>query len=108
MNKKQMSAAITGVVTSGLVMAQTAAAAPVPNPKPQLPGDISSKLSTALGMFMAIVIVGCVAGVFMAAWKMAVAYRNHELGEAAGKLGAVAAACVLVGSASAIVTFLYA
>lgn len=80
----------------------------VPNPSPSLPKGLSGKLDSLLGMFMAVVIVACVAGVFMAAWKLAIAYRNHEMGEAAGKLGGVAAACILVGGASGIVTFLYA
>jgi len=98
--------ATTAIFT--FLLAAPAQAAGVPNPTPGLPGGLDAKLTTLLGMFMAIVIVACVGGVFLAAWKLAVAYRHGEFGEAAGKLGAVGGACILVGSASAIVTFLYA
>lgn len=90
------------------ILAAAIAANPVPNPKPALPKGLSDKLNSLLGMFMAVVIIACVAGVLIAAWKLAIAYKHGETADAAGKLGAVAGACILVGSASAIVTFLYA
>lgn len=96
------------VTVTALSIVPAFAAGTVPDPKPNLPAGLQTKLNSLLGIFMAIVIIACVAGVFMAAWKLAIAYRHGEMGEAAGKLGGVAAACVLVGSASTIVTFLYA
>ncbi|MGW2725094.1 hypothetical protein [Streptomyces sp. NPDC001492] len=48
----------------------------------------------------------CVLGVMIVAGRMAVAYRQGEGYEAMTGLGKVMAACVLLGSASAIVTAL--
>lgn len=83
-------------------------AAGVPKPKPVLPAGLDTKITSLLGIFMALVIAACVAGIFIVAFQLAMALRHGEAGQAAGKLGAVAGACVLVGSASTIVTFLYA
>lgn len=87
-----------------LLSAGSASAAP--NPKPRLPAGVQAKLDTLLGMGMAFVIVACVAGVFICAGKLALAIRHGEGGEAAGKLGAVGFACILVGSAAGIVNYL--
>lgn len=77
-----------------------------PDPHPGLPGGVEAKLNTLLGMGMSIVIVACVAGVFICAGKMAMAIRHGEGGEAAGKLAAVGFACILVGSGAGIVNYL--
>jgi hypothetical protein len=77
-----------------------------PNPKPKLPGGVQAKLDTLLGMGMAVVIVACVAGVLICAGKLALAVRHGEGAEAAGKLGAVGFACILVGSAAGVVNYL--
>lgn len=90
-------------------VALLAAAAPAfaaPNPHPGLPGGVDAKLNTLLGMGMSIVIVACVAGVFVCAAKLAIAVRHGEGAAAAGQLGAVGFACVLVGSAAGIVNYL--
>ncbi len=49
----------------------------------------------------------CVAGVLICAGKMAIQHRHGEAGQHFGSLGMVLGACVLAGSASALVgTFL--
>ncbi|MFY0409915.1 conjugal transfer protein TrbC [Solicola sp. PLA-1-18] len=78
----------------------------VPDPTPSVPADVESKVNIILGVGMWLVIAACVAGVLIAAGKMALAFRRGELGESFGTLGGVAAACVLVGTASAFVGFL--
>lgn len=82
------------------------ASGPVPNPTPNAPVELQSKVNTILGLVMYLVIAACVAGVLLCAGKMALAHRRGEAGESAGMLGGVAAACVLTGSAAGIVTFL--
>jgi hypothetical protein len=82
------------------------AAGPVPNPVPNAPVELQNKVNTILGLVMYLVIAACVAGVLICAGKMALAHRRGEAGESAGMLGGVATACVLTGSAAAIVTFL--
>ena len=93
-------------LTLWLLSAGSASAAP--DPKPALPAGVDAKLNNLLGMGMAFVIVACVAGVFICAGKLALAIRHGEGAEAAGKLGAVGFACVLVGSAAGIVNYLSA
>ena len=88
-----------------LVLA-TAPALAAPNPKPGLPAGVEAKLNTLLGFGMALVIVACVGGVFICAGKLAMALRHGEGAEAAGKLVAVGAACILVGSGAGIVNYL--
>ena len=89
--------------TASLLPAQA-----VPDPSPELPTELSSKVDSLLGIAMALVIAACVLGFFICAGKLAMAWRRGEAGEAAGGLAAVAAACVLIGSGSAVVSFLYA
>jgi len=98
------SLAVTGVAA----LAGPAMADVVPNPNPQAPPGVDTKVNTILGILMYLVISACVAGVLLCAGKLAIAHRRGESGEAAGQLGGVAAACILVGSAAAIVKFLYA
>ena len=77
-----------------------------PNPTPQLPDALEGKLNTLLGVMMAIVIFACVAGVLIVAALLAVAARRGSLDDHFGRLGAVGAACILVGGASSFVMFL--
>jgi len=107
--------AAVGVGTLSLLVAGSlpALAAPTtgpavtgPNPTPGLPAGIEGKLNTLLGMGMSIVIVACVAGVFICAGKLALALRHGEGAEAAGKLAAVGFACILVGGGAGIVNYL--
>lgn len=105
----RVTAVVAATVTVAALSAIPAhAASAINNPKPNLPAGLQAKLDSLLGVFMAIVIVACVAGVLICAFKMATAYRHGELGESAGKLAGVAAACVLAASAGTIVTFFYA
>ncbi|MGQ0846563.1 MAG: hypothetical protein ACT4QF_20765 [Sporichthyaceae bacterium] len=78
----------------------------VPNPKPSAPPEIAAKIDLLLGFLRYGVIAACVAGVFLVAGKAALAHRRGELSDVMGHLGAVAAACVLVASGSALVGFL--
>lgn len=97
---------VTVAATTAVLSLTATPAFAVPNPKPQLPGGVQAKLDTLLGMGMAIVIVACVAGVFLCAGKLALAIRHGEGAEAASKLVAVGAACILVGSGAGIVNYL--
>jgi hypothetical protein len=105
---------LRGCVSASLAIAGLAAVAVpahadvVPQPIPGAPQGLQDKVNTILGLIMYLVIAACVAGILFCAGKLAIAHRRGESGEAAGQLGGVAAACVLVGSGAAIVKFLYA
>lgn len=104
---------LRGCVAASIALGSLAAfAAParadVPNPQPIAPPGVDTKVNAILGVLMYLVIAGCVAGVLLCAGRLSVAHRRGETGEAAGQLGAVAAACVLVGTAAALVKFFYA
>ena len=90
----------------GSVMATALPAAADPNPKPTLPKELDNKLNTLLGLVLALGTFACVAGFIFCAIKMALAFRRGEGGEAAGQLGFVAGACVLLGSATTLTLFL--
>lgn len=78
----------------------------VPNPTPKAPPVVEEKIDLLLGFLRYGVIAACVAGVFIVAAKAALSHRRGELGDVVGNLGAVAAACVLVASGSALVGFI--
>ena len=68
-----------------------------------VPSDLKHKVQLLLG-FVAWTVTGlCVAGVLMVSGKMAISHRRGEGGEHAAGLAWVGGACVLVGSAAAIV-----
>ena len=98
------SLALSGVAA----LAGPAMAIDVPNPNPQAPPGVDTKVNTILGVLMYLVIAACVGGILLVAGKLAIAHRRGESGEAVGQLAGVAAASVLIGSAAAIVKFLYA
>ena len=100
-------ATLAALFTAPVLMLATATDAfAAPNPHPNLPGGVQAKLDTLLGMGMSIVIVACVAGVLICAGQLAIAVRHGEGAQAAAKLGAVGAACILVGSGASIVNYL--
>lgn len=69
----------------------------------KVPSELKDKVKVLLG-FVAWVVTGlCVAGVMIVGGKMAISHRRGEGGEHAAGLAWVGGACVLVGSASAIV-----
>jgi hypothetical protein len=103
---KTLSRVVTVTATTVALSLVAGPAFAAPNPKPGLPDGVESKLNTLLGMGMSIVIVACVAGVFLCAGKLALAIRHGEGAEAAGKLAAVGFACILVGSGAGIVNYL--
>ena len=92
--------------SAGLLLVTAGTALAAPNPHAQLPPGLENKTNVILGVFMAIVIVACVAGVLVCAAKLALSIRRGEGSEAVGALAGVAAACVLVGSAAGIVNYL--
>jgi hypothetical protein len=94
--------AVGGLAAAMVVVAALPAVA-APNPRPEAPAGVGAKLDTLLGYGMYFVIVACVAGVLICAAKLALAIRHGEGAEAAGRLGAVGFACVLIGSAAGIV-----
>lgn len=83
-----------------------AALAPGDEYKPddsKVPGPLKEKVRQLLG-FVSWTVGGlCVAGVLMVGGRMAVMHRRGEGGEHASGLAWVGGACILVGSAAAIV-----
>lgn len=103
-NLRRLGGSLT--VAAGLVLVAVGPALAAPNPHAQLPPGLENKTNTILGIFMAIVIVACVAGVLLCAAKLALAFRHGDGAQAVGGLAAVGGACVLVGSAAGIVNYL--
>ncbi|MDJ0344233.1 hypothetical protein QMK19_28920 [Streptomyces sp. H10-C2] len=97
---------------SDLVFAATDAAhhlttLAIPNPGQGGEPPFAQKLLTILGWVAWGVTLACVAGVLIVAGKMAMAHNRGEGGEHARALGMVGAACIIAGSASAIVGTLW-
>lgn len=67
------------------------------------PHTVLTKLHTLMDWVAYIVTSLCVVGIIIVAGRMAIMHRRGEGGEHAAGLAWVAAACILVGSASAIV-----
>lgn len=86
--------------------AASLAGAAIPNPKPDAPKELQDKVNLILGLIMWGAIIAAVAGFLFCAIRMALALRNHELGEKAGSLAGPAGACLIIGSAAGIVNFL--
>ncbi|WP_328643927.1 hypothetical protein [Streptomyces canus] len=89
------------VLAASLDTAHHVLAAP-PNPTPEAPPG-AKNFQTVLNWVSWSVTALCVAGLMFVAAKMAISHRNGEGYEAMSGLGKVMVACVLVGSASAIV-----
>ncbi|MFF0182598.1 hypothetical protein ACFYPF_26265 [Micromonospora sp. NPDC005223] len=83
------------------------AAAPVPDPGSgeAPPGVIGDKVLTILKWIANLAIAACVGGVLYTAGKMALAHRRGD-DTNVSQLGWVFAACLLIGSASAVVSAL--
>jgi len=77
--------------------------AQVPDPSQGTPPPGAAEFQTALHWVFWGVTLLCVAGVLICAGKMAVQHRHGEAGQHMGSLGMVVVACVLAGSASALV-----
>lgn len=76
---------------------------PVPNPEPtEPPGKIADNISMILAWGLWLLTAVCVAGIFAAAASMAIARHRGDTPHLS-RLGWVLGACVLAGSASAIV-----
>jgi hypothetical protein len=75
----------------------------VPNPSPEAPPAIQSKVDTILSFVMYLGLAACVAGALIVGARMALAHRRGEGVENFGGLAMVAAASVLIVSASALV-----
>ncbi|WP_193614286.1 TrbC/VirB2 family protein [Nocardioides lijunqiniae] len=108
MNKTLRRAATTTLTLSTTAAAVLVSAMPAHadvdfDPTPELPGDLQGKLNSLLGMGMGLAIFACIAGLIICAALMAIASRRGSLEDHMGRLGAVMAACVLIGSASSIV-----
>lgn len=82
--------------------------AQLPTPGPaRAPDQLQAKATTALGLGSWIVGVACIVGIMACAVAMAVSHRQGGVGEHGSKIGAVAVACLIGASASAIVGFLF-
>jgi hypothetical protein len=81
----------------------SAALAKPPDPGRGVEPPGSKKLELMLGWVAWIVFGLCVTGVLIVAGRMAISHRRGEGGEHAAGLAWVAGACILAGSASAIV-----
>jgi hypothetical protein len=74
-----------------------------PNPPPAPPaGDVGADIQTVIGWVMWLAIAACVAGIIITAARMAIAHRRGGDADVA-QLGWVLGACILIGSAAAIV-----
>ena len=80
---------------------------PTGGPPEPIPGTAAEKVSTLLSWAAWVVAALCVAGIMIVAGRMAVMHRRGEGGEHASGLAWVAGACILVGSAGAIVGALF-
>jgi hypothetical protein len=74
-----------------------------PNPGAGTPPPGAAKITTVLGWLAWLVFAACVAGILFCAGKMAVNHRRGEGAEHAAGLAYTLAACIVAGSASAIV-----
>jgi hypothetical protein len=70
------------------------------------PSEVKKKLDQLLGWTSLIVTALCVAGLFMVGGKMAINHRRGEGGEHAAGLAWVAGACLIIGTATQIVSAL--
>lgn len=86
-----------------LTMAHAQWLAGIPNPGSGQRPPGADKLVTILGWVAWIVILACVGGILVTAARMALAHQRHESSQHAASLGWVMGACILVGSATAIV-----
>lgn len=69
----------------------------------QPPGDAGENIKKVIGWVTWIAFFICVLGVVVAGAMMAIGQRRGEGGEHAARLGWVLAACIVIGSASALV-----
>lgn len=67
------------------------------------PSDAAGGIKTVIGWVTWIAFSICVLGVIIAGAMMAIGQRRGEGGEHAARLGWVLAACIVIGSASALV-----
>lgn len=94
------------VLLTAATISPAAAANVRPNPTPQLPGGLQSKLNTGLGLAMGVAVFAAVLGVIIVAFLLFLAARRGSLEDHMGRLGAVLAGCVLLGGASSLVMFM--
>jgi hypothetical protein len=78
----------------------------VPNPGHGSPPPGFDKFVTILKWLTAVSLGFCVLGFIVCAASIAVSHRSGGGGDAGGRVGSVMLACILIGSASAIVTAL--
>jgi hypothetical protein len=79
----------------------------VPNPGlGNAPEAVENRVNTILGLFAALAVAGCVAGVLWCATSMALCYRRGDIGDQFMRLGMVGGGCVLIGGASSFVAFI--
>jgi hypothetical protein len=86
------------------VVSQILAVVPDPGQGTAPPG--SDKLLTILKWVSYVAIMVCVGGVIITGARMAIAHRRGSDGEAASSLAWVMGGCILIGSASGMVTVL--
>lgn len=80
----------------------------VPDPTAGSDPPGAAEITNVLHWIFYGVTAACVAGVLIVAGKMALQHRHGEAGQHFGQLGMVLGACIIAGSASALVgTFLH-
>jgi hypothetical protein len=94
--------ATAGAVTDTAADA-LAAIPPDPGKGTEPPKKVTDRLNTLLGWVAWVVFGICIGGVLIVAGRMAISHRRGEGGEHASGLAWVGAACILAGSAAAIV-----
>lgn len=80
--------------------------AQVPNPGHGTPPPGFDKFVTVLRWVTAISLGCCVLGFIICAATVAISHRSGGGGDVGGRVGSVMVACILIGSASALVTAL--
>ncbi len=96
----------SAVLTAGATDEEAPAGSGVPDPGlGEAPPEIGERVNTILGLLAWLGVAACVAGIFITAISMVLAYRRGDLGDQMGRFGLVLAACVLIGGASGLVTW---
>lgn len=82
-------------------------AADVPQPTPDAPGELTSKVNTVLGIAAWAGTAAGVAGVLITGAMMAISLKRGESSEHMSRLGMVLGGCVLVATAGPLISFVF-
>ncbi|HWD80221.1 MAG TPA: TrbC/VirB2 family protein [Kribbella sp.] len=89
-----------------MMLLHLASELPAVLPMADLPPDVTNKLNDVVNWVQIIAYIICGLGIIIAGGMMAIGQRRGEGGEHAARLGWVLAACIVIGSANALVSAL--